>query len=85
MFGRVLKNAAAARQALGMPFRLATGGWTLGPLLGPNAAGKASGGSNFWDQVLPKDVFALGSIDEGLGDADVESCYGELSPGVPPV
>ena len=46
-----------------------------------NASGRTIGGSNLWDQLLPKDVFAIGSIDEGLGDVAVEQAYGELSPG----
>ena len=75
---RDFRAANAARERLGMPFRLATGGWTLGPLT--NASGRALGGSNLWDQLLPEKDFAIGSIDEGLGDVPVEPAYGQLSP-----
>lgn len=75
---RDFRAANAARERLGMPFRLATGGWTLGPLI--NASGRALGGSNLWDQLLPEKDFAIGSIDEGLGDVPVEPAYGQLSP-----
>jgi hypothetical protein len=48
--------ADAARRAMGMPFRMATGGWTMGPL----------NDRLFFDEKLPSD-FAIGSIDVSGG------------------
>ena len=59
----------AARKALNAEDRveLGTAGWTLGPM-----ADRA-----YWDKVLPKD-WLLSSIDEALGQTDVEPEYAEV-------
>ena len=56
--------ADAARKHLNATFGLATSGWTLGPL-----ADRA-----YFDKVLPEG-WALSSIDENLGQSDVEPEY----------
>eukprot|EP01052_Picozoa_sp_SAG31_P018646 SAG31_NODE_1329_length_8753_cov_4.101225_5_plen_719_part_00 len=85
----------AANKKLGSPFKLATGGWTLGPLaldsyakpdsgIAPAAGGNSStipqnGDRLYWDEQLGREYEALSTIDGHVGAFQPNSGFAQLS------